>query len=334
MILNTIVKDVYSIFLVGNKPFYLSNKQIVSPNINKKVHVWAIGNILKSDNVIASIFDKKIEIYNTDLIEINIVENQNINLESGLTLFDENNFVVHNFTMSDTLLFFEHGKLSQEKNGFWGSILNRNFILNYQEGTFNNPRYFRCSNLLDTETYWDYDCGEGKEAGKFYVWNDNLVFTKGNHEGTNLVVIELITGRVLWEIPILYGAFSFDSERGLLVSFWCSKLSGNNYQIIDLQHKSIENGTPDFSVLLENVALNWQMQYLYENKLYFVDNVYSIHGEPSRAPRFGRFDIKTKRIDFLQEVPEASGCQFEQVFYHDSKLYLRSSANQLFIFED
>ncbi|MFY7827950.1 MAG: hypothetical protein ACOVQ4_12535 [Flectobacillus sp.] len=284
-----------------------------------------------SDKYIFVVINSNIDIYNLKFQKITTFQVEN---PVGIAFFDGfSNYIIRCGKEEEKYLFYHQNILLKEENNVIGILLNRRFRLHFTD-PFSAPTYFRCSNLLDTETYWDYDCGEGKEAGKFYVWNDNLVFTKGNHEGTNLVVIELITGRVLWEIPILYGAFSFDSERGLLVSFWCSKLSGNNYQIIDLQHKSIENGTPDFSVLLENVALNWQMQYLHENKLYFVDNVYSIHGEPSHAPRFGRFDIKTKRIDFLQEVPEASGCQFEQVFYHNSKLYLRSSANQLFIFED
>jgi hypothetical protein len=116
------------------------------------------------------------------------------------------------------------------------------------------------------------------------------------------------------------------------VSVWGNKYAGNNYQIIDLNKRSIEVGRFQSPIMLENVAVNWQLQYLYENKLYFVDNVHSTYGEEPRPIRFGCFDIENKQLDFIQEVPEVAGGQFAQVIYHDNRLYLRTSGNELFIF--
>ncbi|WP_146151607.1 hypothetical protein [Dyadobacter jiangsuensis] len=216
------------------------------------------------------------------------------------------------------------------QNGFIGKILNSSFRLNFNERERNTPRNFRCSDLLDEHTYWEYDCGEGYIAGRFYMWNEKLVFSKSKGADVQLILIDMPTGIVDWEVEIPYGSFFFDEQNGMLTSVWGSKKEGGEFQIIHLDKRLVEIGRlEDFN--MEYVRVNWQTQYLENNKYYFTETVYTTSNERPRPIKFGRFDIETKKIDFLQEVPGSAGHQFAQVIYHDSKLYLRSSANELFI---
>lgn len=108
---------------------------------------------------------------------------------------------------------------------------------------------------------------------------------------------------------------------------------GNNFQVIDLVKQTFISGKIETGYNFENVNVHWQQQFLHQNKLYFTDNVHS-YGDDLRPIKFGCFDIETKRVDFLQEVPELLTGQFAQVIYHEDKLYLRTSGNELFIYED
>lgn len=85
---------------------------------------------------------------------------------------------------------------------------------------------------------------------------------------------------------------------------------------------------------MEYVRVNWQTQYLANNRYYFVESVYTTGNAVPQPIKFGVFNIETKKLEYLQAVPEAAGNQFSQVIYHENKLYLRMVDNQLLIFED
>jgi virulence-associated protein VapD len=304
------------------------------------------GNILKNARNQSIIFEDNISFYYSYKFLYNIKRDKiivfdgffevkkEIFIENPVNIsFYENldNYLVRHGAEESKYSLFLQNKLVKEEENIIGVFLNAKYRLHFQ-GRFKPIRIFRCSDLIDSQTYWEYDCGEGFKADRFYVWNDTLVFVKGNESGAILVLIELKSGKIIWETKVAHGEFNLDVERGMLVSFWANKYVGKKYQVIDLTNKTIDTGDVFYPELLENVNVYWQQQSLHNNRLFFTDNLHS-YGEDLRPIKFGCFDIETKRIDFIQEVPEAAGGQFAQIIYHDNRLYLRTSANELFIFE-
>lgn len=303
----------------------LENEQGKVLNLEESINFYYsykfIYNVKKDEIVL---FDEFFKIKKRVFIENPV----NISFYNNL-----DNYLVRHGSNENKYALFLQNKLVKEEENIIGVFLNYRYRLHFK-ARFKPITTFRCSELLDSQTYWEYECEEGYKAGRFYVWDNMLVFVKGNHENASLVLMELLTGRVVWENHIMYGEFTLDEKQGLLVSVWANKYVCNNYQLINLTERKVETGQFQSPMMLENVAVNWQMQYLHQTKLYFVDNVHSTYGEEARPIRFGCFDIVRKQLDFLQEVPEAAGGQFGQVLYCNNRLYLRSAANELFIFED
>lgn len=329
-------KEVYSVILVESTVLILDKSKITDFDIGKVVEFYSIGNVKRSKNFIGIIFDKKIEIYDSNLNFMNRVENQEISLDSGLTIFDSDQFVLHNFIDSENLLYFNNKYVKARYANFWGSILNDRYVLNYPNGVFNNPVNFHCGSLLERKTYWEYQCKDGEQAiSRWYVWGGYLLFCthKSGYFNGNLMMIKLDSGEIAWQIPINYTDLNFDEKQGIFVSLWASDVNGKNFQIIDLNKREVESGEVVTDYSLENVNVHWQLQSFADRKLYFVDNLAYFNISADKSPKFGRFDLDTKQIDFLQELPEAAGSQISQTIYCDGNLYLRTTINELFIFE-
>ena len=283
-----------------------------------------------SGEYIFAIINKNIEILNLDFQNIATLQ---VDDPVGISFLDGlSNYVIRCGKNEEEYLFYYNNIFVKRENNIIGRLLNGKFRLHFKDA-FASPTYFRCSDLLDTITYWEYDCGEEYVASRFYVWNSKLVFSKSKGTDVRLVLIDLPTGKIDWEVKIIYGAFFFDDQSGVLASVWGSRKEGGKYQIIHLQKQLVEIGEiEEFN--MEYVRVNWETQFLTRDKYYFTETVYTTANEKPSPVKFGCFDIETKKIDFLQEVPEAAGSQFTQVICHEEKLYLRTSGNELFVFEE
>lgn len=286
------------------------------------------------NNFIYSRSDNKIRVYNSDLSQMAeyIVKN-NIGVYN---IFSLTSLAISTYEDEQRkVLFIQNGVIVKEVTSFFGRILNENYKLNFPENIFVNSKYFRCSDLLDEKTYWEYTCPPGLQASNTWVVRgEYLLFcenTDGSYQG-NIKKIHLPTGELKWEAAVPMTRLHYNESQGIFISFWANVDYGQYYQIIDVDNETIEFGNPITDVTLQNLPSTEGTLYLYERKLYFTD-FSNVYGDQIPKIMFGCFDIDTKEVEFLQEVPEAKGDGFAQVIYSDNKLYLRSFGNKLYVYE-
>lgn len=329
-------ETIYSLFQIENEVLYGTKNKVCNYNSNTKIDISAIGNIRNGNNILAYIQDSFIDFFDFNLTKIKSFKSEKIDYESGLDVFSSTNFVIHNFLESDTLLLVVNSRIEKEISDFWGKVINEKFIIHYNENVFKNPKSFRITNFLNTETYFEFKCEEGYELlTDFYFWNNSLLFMFYKETELILEQRELETGKTIWKTPIQNGTFCFDEERGIMASIWGKSGmyddSIDQYQILNLNSQTVEIGSPlkDFKFMQVESHMG---TFLYMNKLYFSDNPFSYSGKELNAPLVGCFNIKTKKIDFIQKIPEMAGSTIAEIIYND-KLFVRSSNGDLIVYE-
>ncbi|MFC0182115.1 hypothetical protein SAMN04515674_101123 [Pseudarcicella hirudinis] len=313
--------------------FIVKKGKIYSNSKKESINFESYKRVFYSNQYIFATINSDIEVYNLNFEKVSTFK---ADFPVGITILEDiSNYVIRCGKNEEKYLFYCENLFAKEEENIAGNLLNCKYRLHFTD-PFSPPKYFRCSDLLDEQTYWEYDCGEGIETTNLWtVRGEYLVFCthKSDFFAGKLVKINLQTGDIKWEVDIPNTFLLYNEEQGLLTSFWASNVNGKNYLIIDIDKEQISIGEPITMNNLENVNTFGQSQYLYGSKLYFTDNVHS-YGDELRPIKFGCFNIESKQVEFLQELPQAAGGQFAQVIYHTSKLYLRTSANELFVFED
>lgn len=284
-----------------------------------------VGEILIYDascRIVSRIIDPDIEQFNSSIAG---------NDKEWIMLLSKRN--------SERKLISEFKIISNERvlyqNRYCGKILSHNFLIHFKYDERFKPSNFRCSDLMDTTTYWEYTCPTGLQASNTWVVRgEYLLFcenTDGSYQG-NIKKIHLPTGELKWEAAVPMTRLHYNESQGLFISFWANVDYGQYYQIIDIDNETIDFGNPITDVILQNLPSTEGTLYLYERKLYFTD-FSNAYGDQIPKIMFGFFDIDTKEVEFLQEVPEAKGDGFAQIIYSDNKLYLRSFGNKLYVYE-
>jgi hypothetical protein len=294
--------------LTLSEEFYFSNSFIVSKNRETLV------------------------IYSKNFCELKQIEKSNL---INISFFDNiNNFILRYGLTDNQYEIYIDNLLIKSEEFIIGRLLNKNYRLHFRE-RFRPIQDFRCSDLLDEKTYWEYTCPPGLQASNTWVVRgEYLLFcenTDGSYQG-NIKKIHLPTGELKWEAAVPMTRLHYNESQGLFISFWANVDYGQYYQIIDIDNETLEFGNPITDVILQNLPSTEGTLYLYERKLYFTD-FSNAYGDQIPKIMFGCFDIDTKEVEFLQEVPEAKGDGFAQVIYSDNKLYLRSFGNKLYVYE-
>lgn len=212
--------------ILVNHTYEIQNTTLLSENVvlfsngvaslmgkQGKLEYNKLGYLATNGELLAVKGNGEIVVFDNDLVELFKIECDKVKPMSGLHFLGGGNIVILNFTEGYELIYISSGKEIFERRNFWGTILSEKYVLNYPSGTFGNPSHFRCSDLLDEVTYWEYDCGEGYEAGRFLERNNKLVFAKSKDLDVWLVVIDLPTGTIDWEAKILYGAYVADEKK-------------------------------------------------------------------------------------------------------------------------
>lgn len=328
-----ILEKSHLLSILKDKPLLQLENKLTNLNTNISIEANHVTTYHDNNFIYTSSKDK-IRIYSPSLLEMSefYVKNS-VGVDK---IFSLESLIISTYESEQRKsIFIKEGLIIKEINSFFGKILNERFRLNFSEGVFVKPSSFRVSDLLDNKTYWEYKCSADKKATNLWiVRGDYLIFFE-NKFGTyvgNINKIHLTTGQIKWSTEIANINLHYNENLGLLVSFWANNELGKNYQIIDIDNETIETGYPNTDYELLNVNTLGETQYLAERKLYFIDST-NAYGKDLPIVKFGRFDLDTKKIDFLQEVPEANGIGFLQVIYHEFKLYLRSYDNKLYIFE-
>ncbi|MGL4632655.1 MAG: hypothetical protein ACRCVT_15735 [Leadbetterella sp.] len=329
-----IIDNVCYIFRVGERYYFQKDQKLFTENFESSIDFNLLDSFIKRDYFYTKQNDDFV-IYNLDLLQVNTFSFLDFN--GVVDIFNENKFVFATLE-NDKLFynFFEGNKIVKSQEILYGTILNENYRLNFPTGIFITPNTFTCSDLLGEVTYWEYTCEEGLEASHpWIVRGEYLVFCvrRSLEAAGKLIKIHLNTGEIKWEIDLPNTYLHYNESQGLLIAFWAAHEIGNHYQIVDIDNEIVEIGDFISSYKLESVDTIGGMQFLQGPKLYFADNVLSFVGE-IRPVKFGCFDIGTKQIDFLQEIPLEGGNQIAQIMHHENKLYIRMSENNLLIYED
>lgn len=327
---------------VINTPWKLGNNILLKKN-NEIIN---LGNFSKlnidkdcircfySNNYIYVIKFSSIKIFNE---HFNLINDISIEEVEGITIFDENNYIIRKEEgLDDFYLIYQNNSFEKKELLFYGGYYDNKYRI--ENIKFDDVRVgFRLSNILDTNTYFEFQCDEGYELHTdFYIWKDSLIFMY--YKDTELILEqkELPTGKTLWKIPIEDGTFCFDKERGIMASIWGKSGmyddSTDQYQTINLNTQTIEIGSPAKDFKFAQVESHMGT-YLHGDKLYFSDNPFSYAGKEPNAPSVGCFDIKTKKVDFIQEIPEMAGSSIADIIYNNKKLYVRSSNGDLIAYQ-
>jgi hypothetical protein len=327
---------VYAIFKIGRSVFINNGKFLLGKN--GSLHIKELNSYRQGNGYISTISRGEIQIYDEELKLLSRIIDEDIDLESsGIEVINDSTYVTFKTTDTTTASFYINNKKLGETKNFWGKILNASYRLNFKENTFDNPNYFRCSDLLDSITYFQFQCNKDEVViDNFHVWNENLVFPMVRTNQLYIRMLNLQDGKLMWEEKISYSYFTIN-EKGLLVSVWGNDGSypekPRQYQIIDLEKRSIDIGIPKGIGPFYNVNTPSHLQLLYGYKFYFSDNRDSSAGEKPNPVRVGCFNIKTKSVDFIYELNESPISPISEIIENEGKLYVRNASNELFIFE-
>lgn len=326
---------IYAVFKIGDSVFINDGKFLIGKN--KKQRIDTLNSYRYSNGYIGIISKGEIRIYDEELKLLTRVVDKDIDFEtSGVEIFSDDAYVVFKTVDVTNALIFINNKKAGEAKNFWGRFLNASYRLNFKEDTFDRPSYFRCSDLLDTKTYFEFQChANEKVIDNFYVWRQKLIFPLVRNNQLYLVMLNIQTGVIEWEVKIVNPNFMID-KRGLMVSVWGSDGSypetPRQYQMISLENRSVDIGVPKGSGPFYNVSTPQHLQLLQGDKLYFSDNRNSFSGEKPNPVRVGCFDTGSKTVEFLYEITESPLSPISEIIESDGKLYLRNANNELFIF--
>lgn len=334
------IDSVFEIFSINKKVFLVDNEKKEIINSSENNHL-PISYVKHTKNYFYDILVGQILIYDDSFrLASKIIDPENTQFNSSIEENDNGWILLLSKRNGERKLMSEFKIISNEKilhqNWYCGKILSNNFLLHYKYEERFNPSYLRCSDLLDTTTHWEYECSEGFQTkNKWIIRGEYLLFciNKQDYFAGKFIKINVKTGVVKWLVDVSYTDMLYDETQGIFVSFWAGNNNGNNYQIIDIDNETVDIGVPHTEFELSNVSSLVQMQYLRGTKLFFADNI-QLYGDNTMPVKFGCFDIVSKKVNFLQEIPVEHGIQISQLFYNENNLYIRMTLNTLLVYED
>ena len=200
-----------------------------------------------------------------------------------------------------------------------------------------NPTHLRCTDIMAKATNFEYQCPDGKEIVRtsFLTCNNQLVFVETNQKIAEIICLDLDTGAEVWRgkggLP---RTFDKNNSRSVLFSYDRDERYPKQatYRIVDFKNHTIKSGKAHCDFKLSNVADISYLRTFNGDRMYFVDNQYSISGV-SNAPKFGCFNIETKEVEFVHELPYKDHSSIDQIIYNEGKLFIRTTVEKLFVYE-
>jgi hypothetical protein len=289
----------------------------------------------------------KILIYDSEFNYLYDIKEKGISLDNTSVDFLDDEILIisqsiwdDNYNLVSYFNYYEHTN-KKERDVYCGRFLNNQFRINFIYEERYNPTYIRLSNLLDTETYFEYNCEQGEEiTGEIIKYKEKLIFYTREREKQLydskfwINVLDIKTGKTIYKILVEnYGA-CFDYGKGQFVSILGTNQNNKiikKYEIVDVNNGTVDRD--DFNFHQEMFAVGTAVQHTNNNKLYFVDNVYSYIEQKRKSPKIGCFDVTTKQITFFEELKEAEGFSINQIISKDNMTYVKTDNNELFVLE-
>jgi len=319
------------------------NKDRSLTNLNtKKIFKYSedVKRCFYSNNYLFLVRDTDVSILDENFYLLNKI---NKNGAIGISIFDKANYAIwfENEEDDDDECFdlYSNAELIGKGNFFYGKFLDENYCYRFRKRK--DLQNFRLTNLLDTETYFEFNCEDEEEiSAEIIKYKDKLIFYTREKEKELydskfwINVLDIKTGKIIYKISVQQYGACFDFEIGHFVSI--QGINQNNkiikrYEIVDVNNGKVETDNFDFSQ--DMFAVGTAVQYINNNKLYFVDNVYSYIEQKRKSPKIGCFDVITKQIIFFEELKETEGFSINQIINNDNMIYVRTDSNELFVLE-
>lgn len=324
------MKCIKTIINVNN--IFIFNKSIVIANLenlyinDKTVDIKGYDLYIENQTLYA-IFNNKVYVFDENSYFFKRIYDSIIS-EYRLT---ENNVITSEYLPSREfeIKYYVEKKLKWSKcsKGLY-VVDNSDVIL---ERNIFKPIEISILNNKNGEINWSFQLPEGfKIFDKIQVLKNVLFFIAFKDEGNynKQYGLDIKTGKILWElnfqIPYTKNniAFHINPKDNL-----CYGYGGNLYQVFNpitgevLVEKSMSN------YYEQDIDPGVHGNVIYNNKLWFVS------GRRGENAKFGAIDLKTHKMDFIQDYPLENGGQFDKPIYHKDKLYLRDSNSVLHIFK-
>jgi len=312
--------------LTVEKFFPLSQHEIQNVSYDSKhIYIFSARQIRVLDHLLETI-----EILETNIK--NMYSVQMLDSTNSCVIYAENGDIVNQHIMLG-------GITIKTLCNTFGRVLSIDYRVSFDKNVLSEPTYFRISDLLDEYTYWDYHIQDRlKVVTPFTIWSNQLFFQVHDFEvresEMRFISLDLKTGEELMNVELKTLYHQFDSETGILYG-----LRGENWsykekelEVIDLNTGTIE--TKEVISKESFYGINPKNTTLAGNSLYFVDSRKDYGEITISYPRFGCIDLKTNSVIYAYEPTETMGADFAKPIVNEGKIYLRSSADKFFIFEE
>lgn len=175
--------------------------------------------------------------------------------------------------------------------------------------------------LLSGKIAWEVEFRDGEQEVSFFTMpgSDNVVVGTGNHLFLSL---DAATGQCNWELNSTFDYYTQHPVNGCLYA-----LGKEQYEVLDIDSgkiikwKHLQGAEKNYDVWM--VA---GMARVYEEGLYFISNVL--------GRKFGRFNIESQEIDYVQELRWPTGVSGHIPVPYAGKVYILDSKDRLHIYSE
>jgi outer membrane protein assembly factor BamB len=170
------------------------------------------------------------------------------------------------------------------------------------------------------EEIWGYSLGENKVYGNLLKYLNILIIPLNNN---HLLGLNAQMGTRLWELEDCFLDNYLDENTGLLYGY-----GGERFDVIDVvKGEKILQKTFEGSKEKYGINPYQSMCTLANDGLYFTCDWYY-------PVKFGKVNIHTQEIEFVQELGVEKGVKARKPVYHNGRLYILDTVGTLHIFEE
>lgn len=215
--------------------------------------------------------------------------------------------------------------IDKNKETIWLDKINWGYkILNNSLFLFENDNKLSLINLLTKSPLWSYSLPEGfKIFGQVQVIDNLLILyaVDNNFDHSKTIALDINSGNIKWELDNTIFC-QIDDEKKRLLGYAIRK-----YEVIDPFSGKIIVQKSMMDYYEKGLSPVSPSNTIANGKLWFVSG----RGENAK---FGRINIETSQVDFIQDFPLQNDWQLSKPVFHNGKLYLLDSNNTLHIFEE
>lgn len=177
---------------------------------------------------------------------------------------------------------------------------------------------------INNENLWSYSLPEGFKIFGQVQMIDNLLIlyaVDNNFDHSKTIALDINSGNIKWELDNTIFC-QIDDEKKRLLGYAIRK-----YEVIDPFSGKIIVQKSMMDYYEKGLSPVSPSNTIANGKLWFVSG----RGENAK---FGRINIETSQVDFIQDFPLQNNGQLSKPVFHNGKLYLLDSNNTLHIFEE